>query len=109
MSEERKRIEVEISLAVADYLDSSGPDAAFRRASTDEDGALNAAREHLFHELDATTARRVTPVSASYMETDAANPSHACAVYRVLLDAPAEIAKDVRNAFSQENDTSPSP
>ncbi|MEJ1937434.1 hypothetical protein WDZ92_45145 [Nostoc sp. NIES-2111] len=105
MSDQFQRIEVEISLAVADYLNVAGPDAALKRSATDTNGALSAAREHLLYEMDAADAARVQAVSAAYLETDAANPSHACAIYRVLLDVPTDIAEAVKAAFSLEDPT----
>jgi hypothetical protein len=108
MTGQFQRIEVEISLAVADYLNAEGPDAALRKAAADTDGALAAAREQLFYEMDPADATRITAVSAAYLETDAANPTHACALYRVLLEVPTDIAGAVRAAFSLENPTPPS-
>jgi len=117
------QIEVEILLSVSDYLANlrrgldgrltmPGYDEAFRLASSDTAGALSAAIETAYYELDADVAAAVKAISASYLETDSSNPTHASAHYRVLLDVPDELADKVRQAFcvdSDENNSSPHP
>jgi hypothetical protein len=114
-----KRIEVEICLAVADYLGklTTGPDgrasmpghdAAFKNAANDAEGAMSAAREHAYYELDASEAAQIKTIEASYLETDSSNPTHASAHFKVLIDVPEDIADKVEAAFSSES-CSPSP
>jgi hypothetical protein len=115
-----KRIEVEISLSVSDYLGRltkapdghlgmPGHDAAFMLASDDVEGAMSAAKEHAFYELPAADAEQVVAVGATYIETDSSNPSHACAHYRVALDVPEHLADEVERAFSAERGDTPTP
>lgn len=118
MSEPTKSIEVEVALAVSDYIGKIKPDShgeipgadlAFRRAAADVEGAEAAAREHLFFELPTSEAESVKVVSASYLETDSSNPSHACALYSVVLEVPVTLAQKVEAVFMGGDDPSPAP
>lgn len=118
MSEPTKNIEVEVFLAVSDYIGKIQPDAsgvipgsdlAFQRAANDVEGAEVAAKEYLFYELPVSEAESVKVVSASYLETDSSNPTHACACYSVTLEVPVSLAEKVEAVFMGDGDTSPTP